>query len=161
MFAFDSFDGLPEFTEDDAMANYGIFKTGEYACTKDRFLKYLKARDVPLDLVETIEGFFDDTLKPELIETMSISPAVVIHIDCDLYSSALPVLEFIVPLLQDGTVLLFDDYYCYRANPQYGVQRAFKEWVDRHGISYTHYANYEWCGCALIVHPASDPNPKS
>ena len=35
-------------------------------------------------------------------------------VDCDLYQSTVPVLAFLADLLQDGTVVLFDDWYCFR-----------------------------------------------
>lgn len=52
----------------------------------------------------------------------------IIHVDCDLYSSAKTVLEFVKPLLVDGTIIIFDDWYCFRGNPNLGEQRAFNEW---------------------------------
>ena len=37
-------------------------------------------------------------------------------------------LRFVGPLLTDGTVIVFDDWYCYRGNPGLGEQKAFNEW---------------------------------
>ena len=31
-------------------------------------------------------------------------------------------------LIQDGTVLIFDDWFAFRGNPRRGEQRAFAEW---------------------------------
>ncbi|WP_044252706.1 hypothetical protein [Isosphaera pallida] len=52
----------------------------------------------------------------------------MIDVDCDLYSSAKVVLEFITPLMVDGTILIFDDWYCFRGHPQRGERAAFAEW---------------------------------
>lgn len=50
-------------------------------------------------------------------------------IDCDLYESTVPVLNFITDYLQNGTIFTFDDWYCFRGDPQRGEWRAFKEWL--------------------------------
>jgi hypothetical protein len=34
----------------------------------------------------------------------------------------------VAPLLQDGTVLIFDDWYSFAGSPFLGEQRAFREW---------------------------------
>ncbi len=56
--------------------------------------------------------------------------ASIIWVDCDLYRSAATVLDFVTPLLQDGTLIIFDDWYAYRGNPRLGEQRAFGEWTE-------------------------------
>jgi hypothetical protein len=55
----------------------------------------------------------------------------VLHVDCDLYESARDVLESAAPALQDGSVLLFDDWFHYRAHPGKGESRAFDEFLGR------------------------------
>lgn len=56
--------------------------------------------------------------------------AAALHIDCDLYESTEVALSFVGPLLVDGTILIFDDWYCFKGNPDLGEQRAFKEWAE-------------------------------
>jgi O-methyltransferase len=56
--------------------------------------------------------------------------AAIVWLDADLYSSTVPVLNFITPLVQDGTVLVFDDWFSFRGSPFKGVQKAFYEWVE-------------------------------
>jgi O-methyltransferase len=48
----------------------------------------------------------------------------VIWVDCDLYESTVPVLDFITEYIQDGTVIIFDDWYSFRADPDRGEQKA-------------------------------------
>jgi O-methyltransferase len=55
--------------------------------------------------------------------------AAIIHVDCDLYASAKIALEFVKPLLVDGTVIIFDDWYCFRGKSEFGEQCAFNEWI--------------------------------
>ena len=51
----------------------------------------------------------------------------MVHIDVDLYSSTMEVLEFIKPLLVVGTVLIFDDWYCFPPGANKGEMKAVKE----------------------------------
>lgn len=58
--------------------------------------------------------------------------AAVVHIDCDLYEAARSALFQLEPILQEGTVILFDDWFHYRADPAQGEARAFREFLDEH-----------------------------
>lgn len=148
-FIFDSFEGLPELDTADQMPNYSAFNQGDYACSLDEFTIILKRNGVKLDNVELVKGYYEDSLKDP--KKFDIHKASVAHIDCDLYSSTVPVLDFLLDKLQDGTVLLFDDYYCYKGNPKYGVRRALNEWKEKHGIQTTKYVSYGWAGQSFIV----------
>jgi hypothetical protein len=50
-------------------------------------------------------------------------------IDCNLYSSIVSVLEFIADLVQDGTILIFDDWHTYKCSPNIGGRLATQEWL--------------------------------
>lgn len=75
-----------------------------------------------------------------------------VHIDVDLYSSCKTVLEFLTDKLQDGILLIFDDYYCHRCNPKYSVPKAINEWVDDRNIVLSEHCNYSWAEKVYIVH---------
>ena len=51
-----------------------------------------------------IKGYYENTLTRDLQSKMP--RAGIVHIDVDLYSSTVEVLEFVKPLLVRGTVLL-------------------------------------------------------
>ena len=53
--------------------------------------------------------------------------AAVIYIDCDLYSSTVPILEFCKPFLQLGTIIVFDDWFCFHGLNNKGERLAFSE----------------------------------
>ncbi|RMF96763.1 MAG: hypothetical protein D6734_03280 [Candidatus Schekmanbacteria bacterium] len=125
--AFDSFEGLPTPKGIDKLS--ADFKEGKYSNTKENFLKNIKASGVPLDKVKVVEGWFEDTLTDETREKENIKSASIVHIDSDLYESAVLVLKFIKPLLRDGTIIIFDDWFTFRGNPALGEQRAFFEWL--------------------------------
>ena len=68
------------------------------------------------------------------------------HLDCDLYESTREALEYASPALQDGAMLMFDDWFHYRANPHKGQARAFSEFLAAHpewiATSYRTYATF-------------------
>lgn len=127
-FAFDSFEGLPEITGAD---EGGPFKKGEYCCDQARFLSYLKSQSVDLNGVICVPGWYDKSLTDEVKTRHNLKRARIIHIDCDLYESTRDVLNFCTSLIQEGTVLMFDDWFQYKGNPQLGEQRAFNEWLRK------------------------------
>jgi O-methyltransferase len=75
-------------------------------------------------------GNFADVL-PRVIPA-KYAKAALVHIDSDLYSSAKEVLTAVEPILQDGTIVCFDDWFMYRGNPDQGEARAFREFLDEH-----------------------------
>lgn len=158
MYAFDAFEGLPELSSADQQEHYTVFNKGQYACSETQFLETLENEGVDVSLVQIVKGYFEHSLNDEAKQRIA-SKAAVIHIDVDLYSSCVPVLEFVTEFLQDGTVLLFDDYYCYRGNPHYGEQRAFTEWLHRHmEWSAQEYLTYGWAGKGFIVNSTETPS---
>lgn len=127
-FAFDSFEGLPEIKGADAD---GPFKKGEYCCGQEKFLNQLKSKGVNLDDVICVPGWYDKSLTDEVKTRHNLKKARIIHVDCDLYESTRDVLNFCTSLIQEGTVLMFDDWFNYNGNPQLGEQRAFYEWLQK------------------------------
>ena len=59
------------------------------------------------------------------------------------------------PLLQQGTVILFDDWNAFTARASHGERAATREWLAANlRISLESYAKYGWHGEAFIVHIA-------
>lgn len=79
---------------------------------------------------ELLVGLFSQTL-PELIPKTT-QKAALVHIDSDLYPSAREALFGVEPILQDGSLICFDDWFMYRGSPDKGEQRAFREFLDAH-----------------------------
>lgn len=127
-FAFDSFEGLPETSGLDNNSN--DFTGGKFSCSMEDFTENLRNHSCDLDKVVMVPGWFDDTCCDSTLTKHSLRKASIVHIDCDLYESARVVLKFISPLLVDGTVIIFDDWYCFRGDPSLGEQRAFAEWSE-------------------------------
>lgn len=111
VYGFDSFEGIPsEFH----FAPKGTFSTsGEIPKLPEN--------------VTIIKGWFEDSLPEFLNENPSLKAGFV-HIDCDLYTSTVTVLNHLESRFFDGTVILFDEYFNY-PNWQRGEYKAFTEWL--------------------------------
>lgn len=94
IYGFDSFQGLPDNWEGNGGMRAGTFKTKIPPCPRGG--KY-------------IIGEFKNTI-PDWMNGRS-QPIALAHIDCDLYSSALFVLNTIKPLLITGSTLIFDEFF--------------------------------------------------
>jgi hypothetical protein len=89
---FDAFEGLPE-----AWAGLG----------KGTFTTAGKLPDVPPN-VRLHVGYFDATV-PEFVRSSPPGPLAFVHVDSDLYSSAVTVLGCLAPYLVPGTIVVFDE----------------------------------------------------
>ena len=106
-----------------------------------------------MERVRVIPGWYKDTLKQETKQELDIKSAAVIYVDCDLYESTVPVLDFVTDYVIDGTVLIFDDWFCFRGNPNRGEQRAFNEWLENNpNIKVTEFHKVGWHGNSFIIH---------
>jgi len=124
--AFDSFEGLPEIEKIDRQKIWekGRLKTGE-----EDFIRIVTGAGMPKNRLTTVKGFYDESLVPELQKKMLPKKAAVVYVDCDLYKSTVPVLKFIVPFLQEGTVVVFDDWNCFYGDPEKGERKAWAEFL--------------------------------
>jgi O-methyltransferase len=130
-FGFDSFAGLPEIEAPDRTA-HGEFRKGQYECTKQDVIRHLKrAGGIDWSRTFLIEGFFKDTLIPGLVSEYRIERVGVAMIDCDLYTSTAEVLQFLGPLMDEGTVLIMDDWNSYSRDDSRGQRRAMSEFLGR------------------------------
>lgn len=125
--AFDSFEGLPHIGEIDRMA---IWSAGRLKTEEQDFVDIVTAAGMPTAKLRTVKGFYDRSLTPKLAASLLPTKAAVIYIDCDLYESTVPVLDFCRDFLQPGTLLVFDDWNCFYGDPERGERRAFREFCD-------------------------------
>lgn len=153
MYAFDGFQGLPEPRGVDSEAIYKQFQRGEFRCSEEEFVKAMAARWVPREAYTVIPGWFEETLTSDLYDRINLRSAAIVWVDCDLYESARLALKWVRPLLQDGSLIIFDDYYCFKGNPHFGEQRALKEFLaENPELEVTDYARFSSVGQAFIVH---------
>lgn len=95
-------------------------------------------------------GDFNITL-PKTIKN-NYHKAALVHIDCDLYESTKTVLFGIESILQEGTILLFDDWFNFKGNKNKGEQKAFYEFFDTYpNWKYIEYKTYATFGKSFII----------
>ncbi|MFQ5668099.1 MAG: TylF/MycF/NovP-related O-methyltransferase [Candidatus Binatia bacterium] len=155
---FDSFEGLPISEEKHPRWRPGDCRTNHAwhplleingpvmpQVTIDLF----KACQLPAPLIEV--GPFHATL-PCLVPAKY--PAVaLLHVDCDLYESTRDVLQGIAPALQDGSLVLFDDWFHYKGNPNRGEAAAFREFLQVHPEwEAVHYRSFGTFCNSFILH---------
>lgn len=116
-YGFDSFEGLPEAWSD---REAGHFDLGGQLPT------------VPAN-VTLVKGWFNETLPPFLEKYPE--KVSFIHMDCDLYSSTMTVLEALRERLQVGTQIVLDDFML---NPGWEKeeQKAFFDFTKREKIEW-------------------------
>ncbi|HVS14842.1 MAG TPA: class I SAM-dependent methyltransferase [Thermoanaerobaculia bacterium] len=131
LFAFDSFEGLPE--------PWLVYPAGHW---KTR--AYVSNRP---DLI-VVAGLFEDTLTEEVVHELGV--VGLMHIDCDLYSSTRTVFERVGRLVQPGTVIIFDELYNYFGWEQHEM-KAFAEFADEHRIEVELLGRTPSCQVSLRV----------
>jgi O-methyltransferase len=148
-YAFDSFAGLPEVSGQDVG---GTFSKGQFSAARAIFENTLRKNRVDMSRVSVVEGFYDQTLGEGRRKELPIEKVSVAWVDCDLYASTVPVLNFLSDVLVDGAVLIFDDWYCFNGRPDRGEQRACAEWLAANPhIKLVEYQNFHWAGRSFIV----------
>ena len=149
--AFDSFEGLPTPTTETSVTKWmqGALTTSEGA-----FRDLVRQHGIYVDKVHTVKGYYSDSLTTDLRQRMleKEQKIALATVDCDLYKSAVPVFNFIEPLLQDGSVIYMDDLFVgNKGNPNRGVARAFLEFQKRSKWRVRRHLDVSWWGRSYIV----------
>jgi predicted O-methyltransferase YrrM len=117
LFACDSFRGLPE--------QFETLATGTFACEPPRIRG-----------VELVVGYFDDTLDDALAR--QVGRVALASLDADLESSTTCALRWLTPLLDRGSLLLFDEF-----DGDGGAERrAYQQWTRETGVQTTKVAEF-------------------
>jgi len=154
LYLFDSFEGLPAIASmadrESIHVKSGVWTAGGCKMlAKDELIGRLCRKISPERLV-VYDGWYKDTV----LTLPSGTRFAMLHVDCDLYQSTMDALEplFSKGHLAEGALILFDDWYCNRASPSYGEQRAWSELVGRFSIAFSDVGSYGWGGRKFIVH---------
>ena len=123
VYGFDSFQGLPEDYRPHVRA--GAFATDGLPDVTG---------------AELVVGWFQDTLPGFL--AAHPGPVHLLHVDGDLYSSAVTVLEHVGPRLVPGSVVVFDEFFNFPGWEQHEY-RAWQEHLGRTGarVAYVAYTS--------------------
>tara|TARA_Y100000994_G_scaffold249073_1_gene258919 strand:+ start:1816 stop:2529 length:714 start_codon:yes stop_codon:yes gene_type:complete len=147
---FDSFQGFGKVNDEDRHPGFtdDIFSVNEEKITKN-IIKTARGQKISL-----IKGFYQDTIKNKKPSDLNIQKkARVVMIDCDLKESTQLALDFIRPSIQQGTIILFDDFLDYKGDINKGEYGAFKEFQESNPtILFRRAFDYGYRGRAFIAH---------
>lgn len=118
---FDSFEGLPE-----------DWRPG---FPKGKFKRHEDLPYAPNAML--VPGWFEDTTPH-----FPFPPLGLVHIDCDLYSSTVTALDAVLPYIDAGTVIVFDEYHGYPGWEDHEA-KAWLEFRMKHRIVYQTIAEGE------------------
>jgi len=120
LWIYDSFEGLPERTREDAWVAGDNFKAGELLVTKREVIERFKKAGLRVPRVR--KGFFESLSTNDLPDEIAFA-----FLDGDLYQSIKTSLELVTPRMNPDGVILVHDYN----NPQLpGVAKAVDEWMN-------------------------------
>ncbi|MCK7479368.1 MAG: TylF/MycF family methyltransferase [Candidatus Moduliflexus flocculans] len=151
--AVDSFEGLPEPSGIDTTNGYTAISLGAVCLFRRDFLSRLKRDGIDMARVITVKGWFDHTLTNNKAKSYGIDGIAAAWIDCDLYESTVPVLRFLTSRISVGTVILFDDWRCFRNLPDFrGTACLRHEWLLANPqIKLHELFSFGWHGMAFTV----------
>ena len=111
LYLFDTFEGLPESSDNDLLVQKGWLH--------DTSLESVKSYLSDFKNIHFLKGIFPETAKPISDKKFSF-----IHLDTNLYQSTLDALEFFWPRMVNGGRIVSHDY---NTNSMPGIKKAFSE----------------------------------
>lgn len=96
VYGLDTFEGMPDVNKKFDLHNKGDFRE----TSEEEVLKYVNSSNLIL-----IKGFIPDTFK-----SLENEKFCFVHIDVDIYQSVVDCVDFLLPRLSVGGVMIFDDY---------------------------------------------------
>jgi O-methyltransferase len=149
VFGFDSFDGMPDVTEEDLgsynkscpLTGFGKVNDNLSGGIQNVYNTFSKL-NLDMNNVILTKGFFQDTL--EIKENVdNIGEIGILRLDGDWYESTKICLEKLYNKVIDGGVIIIDDYGHF-----IGAKRATDEFREKHNIKsqliQTDYTEYYW-----------------
>jgi hypothetical protein len=126
MYLFDSFEGLP--SKKDWRDDHPQWGKMVFAHSVEEIRNLLEHDGIDLNKgnVHFVEGYYDKTLTNDLRSSIHRKPSII-TIDVDYYSSATTVLEWLRPILVDGTLFYFDNVWSFRGDPHRGELAAIND----------------------------------
>jgi hypothetical protein len=150
LFGFDSFEG---FISADPIDEHPTWQGQAFSANHDRVLKRFKNSPtvnlIKVDLNLLRNG--DASLTPAHFGIDE--PAALILFDVDLYLPTFAALLFSSQIMQEGTYLMFDEYYSFGGRLDRGERKAIVDFLKVNpNISFERVSTYGAGGCVFMVH---------
>ena len=145
---FDSFRGFGEIKKVDENPS---FKDTVFSVNEKKVLRNIE-KCAKGQKSRIIKGFYKDTIKNKTTIDLNIEKARVVMIDCDLKESTQLALDFIKPSIQEGTIILFDDYSYFKGDKDKGEYGAFSDFQKKYPKTlFRRIFDYGYSGRAFIA----------
>ncbi|MCK6370883.1 MAG: TylF/MycF family methyltransferase [Gammaproteobacteria bacterium] len=149
LWAYDSFQGLPPAADERDV--HPIWVEGTLSTTLAQFHELCAEKGIPSSEYHAVPGFYSQTLD-RAAEDKAPRNIALAYIDCDLYSSTLSVLRFLMPRLKHGMIIAFDDYFCWTATQISGERRAMLDVFGNHERwQLLPFMQFGWHGQSFVV----------
>ena len=128
-YGFDSFEGFP-------VENHDLYTNEKFKTTIEKVNKNFRNKNN----VELIQGFFDQSLKQDRIQ--SIKNISFAFIDCDIYESSISIFNFLENRVSVGGFIMIDDFSSIDKNGN-SIYKAWEEnkKINQNFIFYSNYSN--------------------
>lgn len=147
-FGFDSFTGFGKVTDED---RHWFYLNDTFTINKKKVLRFIKKKAKKVQY-KIIEGLFDQTLKKKTCKDLKVKKVRIAFIDCDMQVPAKLALDFIKPGLQEGTIIIMDDFFSYKGSKDKGVAGAFYKFCEENkNFEFRHIFDYGCGGVAFII----------
>lgn len=147
-YGFDSFKGFGDINELD---KHPRFKDDTFSINLKKILKNIDKCSQG-QKHNIVQGFFEETLEKKNPDEYGIKKARVVMIDCDMKKPTLLALTFLKNVLQEGTIILFDDYIFYKGSEIKGEYAAFEDFKKENpNIKFRLAFEYGYGSKAFIV----------
>ena len=125
---FDSFKGFGDVKKNDEHPN---FRSHVFSVNEKKVLENIN-KNAKKQKYRIIKGFYQDTVANKTTKDLKIDKARIVMIDCDLKEPTRLALEFIKPAIQEGTIILFDDFAFFKGNKDKGECGAFNDFKKKY-----------------------------
>jgi hypothetical protein len=148
LWAFDSFAGLPASVE--PKDQHVRWEPGWLATSLDEFHEICALARIPRGRYTAVPGYYSSSLSADADGPRPARISLA-YVDCDLYSSSLEVLAFLESRLRAGSVLGFDDWFCYSPTGPSGERQAALEHFATSRWALVPFVQYGWFGMSFLV----------
>jgi len=106
---FDSFEGMPPAADarDLDLVGGDSWAPGQFRGRYEHLRRYCESKYRNFRIHK---GYFEESITPQVLESLRSELPILVWVDCDYYSSAKVIMERLLPYLPNGCVLYFDEY---------------------------------------------------
>ncbi len=147
-YGFDSFQGFGEVNAEDS---HHFFVDNTFSVQGSKVIRYIKKKSGNRKVI-LVPGFFESTLKEKSCTSINIKKIRVVFIDCDMKQPARLALQYIKQGLQQGTIIILDDFFAYHGDKSKGVAGAFFDFCKKNKeFEFRRVFEYGYGSVAYIV----------